>query len=108
MTRSKAAMLGLSLVFALCGAAGADDPEEEAFPTGSGDGANLFSMEMAFSCSVQCGDNWVSAGECTGSQTCCGYVYCSTGVSQIQCCNVGTHCNWNGVGRPPAMQCLPN
>jgi len=63
----------------------------------------------SFSCGAYCDGEWKHVKTCWGNQICCGYIYCSTGVSQGTCCNPATQrCNWDGTGRPPAIQCLSN
>jgi uncharacterized membrane protein len=63
----------------------------------------------SFECGAMCGSQWKVVGYCSGSQTCCGYIYCNSGISQNICCNQGTTCNYlRGAEPPAAAQCLVN
>lgn len=64
--------------------------------------------EAGFSCGAYCDGIWKHVNTCYGNQTCCGYIYCSSGVSQGTCCNTGQHCSWNGTGKPGAIYCINN
>lgn len=64
--------------------------------------------EAGFSCGAYCDGVWKHVNTCYGNQTCCGYIYCSSGVSQGTCCNTGQHCSWNGTGKPGAIYCINN
>lgn len=64
----------------------------------------------SFSCGAWCNGPWHHVQTCYGGQFCCGYVFCSTGVSASACCNRGTQsCSWDGQTLPPpAIYCISN
>lgn len=75
-------------------------PEEltaETFPGGE---------QQPFWCGTVCGQYYIRVKKCWTPQTCCGYLYCSTGVSQSTCCNPGTTCSWDGNGPPGSIHCI--
>lgn len=59
-----------------------------------------------FTCGAYCDGVWKVVNTCYGNQTCCGYIYCSSGVMQGTCCNTGQHCSWDGTGTPGAIYCI--
>ncbi len=79
--------------------------EEQALPLVKGDPVEGFG-EAGFKCGAMCNGVFIHVVTCYGSQTCCGYHYCSTGNSQGTCCNAGQTCSWNGVGKPGAIYCI--
>lgn len=60
-----------------------------------------------FSCGAFCDGVWHHVAYCYEPQTCCGYIYCSSGVSQNICCPSGTTCNYDlGQEPPAAARCI--
>lgn len=53
-------------------------------------------------CGANCPNGWFASGYCLNTQSCCGWVSCSTNgnSSQNTCCNSGETCS-------DGRQCLP-
>ena len=53
------------------------------------DGTALPGSGDPFGCGAWCGDDYIVVGYCFEPQQCCGYIICSSGSSQLTCCNPG-------------------
>lgn len=97
------AFIGASLAIA-CGTLGSLGRDAAEYTAAVG-------IEVAgrIDCGAYCNGTWYHAGYCFTNQTCCGWVNCANGNSQLTCCNANQTCQNGLQADPPSQpQCVAN